>query len=246
MPRLGIVMVRMIKRRRWYPFNKISVKEAENGSSHMIAEIQVREGKLEAMSRKRRRKLLSKAERLLSGFGADRILIDSEYKEVLLSEPQKPKNLITPYFCFDAFGLAVNKVGGKRIGKLTIYDSEMRAACMSRIENLVMSVRSISLYTDKAEEAERIADGLLLKYGILIDVMPMSGKNVDVRPKYLIDVDNGRVCAEDFVVDGIELDADMGECQLDNTDLTDNIGIFGALNIKKLISGKNSIEVSER
>lgn len=245
MSKLGLITVRKTKRRLCF-LSRISVKEVEAELLYMAAEIEITEERLGRMSRKRRLKLLNKAEMRLRRMGADRILIDGQYKNLLLAEPQRPGNSLPPRFCFDAFELAAEKVGGSRVRKLAIYDSALRAVCMSRLESVVMTVNFMCLYTEKTDEAEKLADRLLDKYGILIDVMPMPTRKSEARPEYLIDVDNGRVCAGDFVVDGIELDADLGECCLDNTDLADNIELFGDLNIKKLISGKNAVEVSEK
>ena len=245
MSKLGLITVRKTKRRLCF-LSRISVKEVEAELLYMAAEIEITEERLGRMSRKRRLKLLNKAEMRLRRMGADRILIDGQYKNLLLAEPQRPWDFLPPRFCFDAFELAAEKVGSSMIRKLTIYDSALRAACVSRLERVVMAVNSMCLYTDKTDEAESMADRLLDKYGILIDVMPMPTQKSEARPEYLIDVDNGRVCAGDFVVDGIELDADLGECCLDNTDLADNIELFGDLNIKKLISGKNAVEVSKK
>lgn len=243
MSKLGIITVRKRKRRLCL-LNRISVKAVEAGVSYMAAEIEISEERLCKMNSKKRCRLLNKAETRLRRMGADRVLIDGKYKKLLLAEPQRPNNFLPPRFCFDAFKFAAEKIGGSRIRRMAIYDSALSAVSMSSLERVVMSVNSISLYTRKIDEAERLADRLLDKYGILIDVMPMPPQRAEMRPEYLIDVDNGRVCAGDFVVDGIELDADLGECHLDNTDLADNMELFGDLNIKRLISGKNAVEVS--
>ena len=245
MSKLGLITVRKTKRRLCF-LNRISVKDVEAVPPYMVAEIEITEKKLGRISPKKRRKLLNRAEVRLRRIGADRILIDSKYKNLLLAEPHRPGNFLPPRFCFDAFELAAEKVGNRRIKKLAIYDSALRAVCMSRLESVVMAVNSLILYTDKTDEAERLADRLLDKYGILLDVMPVSMRKSEARPEYLIDVDNGRVCAGDFVVNGIELDADLGECCLDNADLADNMELFGDLHIKKLVSGKNTVEISEK
>lgn len=247
MSKLGIITVRTKGKSRLCIFNKISVKDVDAGVSYMTAEIEIAEEKLGRMSRKKRCRLLCKAEMQLRRLGTDKVLIDSRYKELLLAEQKNSAYFLPPQFCFDTFELASERVrSGGRIRTLAIYDSKLRAVSISRLENVVMSVNSISLYTEKTDEAENLADRLLDKYGILIDVMPMPTQKSEMRPEYLIDVDNGRVCVGDFAVDGIELDTELGECRLDNADIADNIELFGSLNIKRLISGKNAVDVFEK
>lgn len=249
MPIIGIISVPQ-KRQSLVGkmFNKIKIKEKFGDSpEYIVAETAACMADLALMSAAKAKRLMEKAERILTRSGAEVVLLSKSCKTVEFCNGymHKDKSYRIPYTkIFDCFWFCCDKVGADYNKSLHLFDRRLAAVNYECLSRLCMSVRNLTLYTDDAGEAEALAERLFAEYGICIKVAACRDTETKSTAHMLLDADKGVVRIGDFRVDGAEFFSKSGEYGLDAAEEIAFLGDNADFEVRAWRAGKNVIKIS--
>lgn len=220
--RIGIISERRIKTRN--PFKRYSretIVSAKNPFELIIAGIPYSAEKLSGISPKRIKKAVLKAEEILRNSGADKIITTASLKEYTSITFDSKKQI---------FSAVIPGCIRNIAPKCGIYPPDcricIRADKMDRITEylateLCYDTKKVLLYiadkSDVADFQERFFDETGALAEIVCDDSPKADILVDLT------VPSVRI-GRDILIDGIELDLDMGGCDVNFLDIATYIG----------------------
>lgn len=230
-------------------FNSVVIKEVFGESpKYIVAETAANDKDITTMSRRRVKKLMKKAERLLLTLNADAVLLSERCKELNLSNycsSRDKRYKIPAKKIFECFFFSYKKAHMfGNYDTLHIFDPELRAITYEELLKVCLIVKYITLHTLKKDRALMLAEQLFYEYGVCIKISDIVNINEERNVQMLIDVENRKVRIGDFCIDGAEFYSKSGLYALDAAEEAAVLGENIDFQIKSWMSGKNVIKIS--
>lgn len=227
----------------------IIIKEETNAErKYIAAELSISTDRLADIGRHRLKKMILKADRLLKNRGAAGVVLTNQCKSKLLDRIDElpiefERSCVIPASKMEeclAFVLTkITKVTS--FSSAVLFDRELCVVDKGLLEKVCQAVKQISLYTCCTAKAEKLAEFMYREYGVCMFVGEYNDLTARKKAHILIDIDNARVRAGDFVVDGAEFISDIGEYELDGAEAAAVLGEENNMRIKCWLSGGRKV-----
>ncbi len=228
----------------------VVIKESfGKNNKYIAAELSYSTQEIIRMGQNRLRKVLNRAERFLLCNGAYDVLLSKNLRELAPVQkmcrenpPQRSKKIpsskVVECYLY-AMDISNKGVDKRYIKRAIIYDSGMKGTTFENLSKICMDVKQVGLWTSEKGKGERLAQKLFEEYGVLMSVKDYADKPELNSEHIVIDVDEGRVRINDFVVDGAEFVSNSGVYGLDPAEEAACLGDDCDLSISRLMSGEN-------
>lgn len=225
-------------------------------NKYVAAELSYTAEEITRMSTRRLHRVVRRAEKILFCEGAENVLfaknlrnlppVQKVYKEYALKTSKK----IPPSKVVDCYLYALEKFKCSCKTRLPeramLCDRRLLGMSFEKLSRICMDVKHITLRTGETKRGEKLANSLFEEYGILISVEAYD-KSCDVNAaQVVIDVDEGRIRINDFVVDGAEYVSNSGIYGLEPAEEAACLGDECDLDVRYLMSGENVLYFKEK
>lgn len=222
------------------------IDECKNGFCLTAVQLPYTLEQLGAVSEKKRQAAIRRGCDILLSYGVNRAVYTAGLKQIYTPADAENIQILQSGELFyrllpDLVRRLAKKCQVSRLSaRLGISDAGLGRITQRLMNELCYDARYIQLYTSNLAQGEELSAMFSDEFGIPVTVsQPESFHRCDI----LIDLDNRRVrVGRDLVVDGLELDFEVGGYEVDTMEIGNGLDIpIGADRIRYCLSGKKKL-----